>query len=116
MTNLAIKLIFWLFKVKVKTKDLLLFDDLEAIKGSDARNIAQKKIEGNYIRAKAHAYHTEHFIEYLYFQVLTKQRSCALTEVKSARIHRRAEMMFILNLINELREASRLVELGKRNK
>ena len=103
MKRIILKILFYLSGVSLKTKNLILFEDLEKYQGKNED--LEKQVIRKYLEAKAKAYNVQNFTEWLYYQMLIKQRSYVLSASKEQQTHRRAEIIYLLWLLNELREA-----------
>ena len=113
MKELLIKILFRLLKVEEKTKNLVLFDDLRKIKPIEGGQIVEQ-LEFKYNKALSSVLSIPHFIEWLYLQVIVKQREHIMTFDKEKRVHQRATILFIIWLIEEIQKADKKLKNAKR--
>lgn len=117
MRELFIKILFYLLKVRFKTKDLLLFEDINRLKDPEESQELIREIQLKYNRTLSVVYSTPHFIEWIYLQILTKQREHIMTQDKEKKTHQVASIIFLLWLIEEMKRADKeLLILNKKAK
>lgn len=116
MKPLLIRILFYLLKVDLKTRDLVPFDELKSIAGEvKASQINEQFRKDKYMRALAAAYHVQYFNEWLYLQVVTKRNEHIKTIDGDKRSAQQASMLTFLMLIEALRTANDdLIKLSKR--
>jgi hypothetical protein len=112
MKELLIKILFWLLKVNDRTKHLIVFDDLKKLKPIESGETISQ-LEFKYNRALSSVLSIPHFIEWLYLQVIIKQREHIMTMDKEKRTHQRATILFVLWMIEELQKADKKIKLHK---
>lgn len=106
MKTFLIRLLFKLLKVENATKNLIYLEDLKRIKPIEGRDI-ENDVKLKYYKALSSVMMIPHFLEWLYYQVIVKQREHIMTINKDKREHQRASILFILYLINEIQEADK---------
>lgn len=110
MKEFLIKILFWLLKVEDKTNHLIVFEDLKKLKPIESGETINN-LKFKYNKALSSALSIPHFIEWLYLQVIIKQREHIMTMDKEKRAHQRATILFILWIIEEMQKADK--ELSK---
>lgn len=112
MRTFLIKILFRLLGVNQKTKDLIIFDDIKRLKPIEGEEII-RQVTFKYNKALSVVLSTPHFIEWLYLQVVIKQREHLMTMDKEKRTHQRATVLFILWMIEEMKKADRALRKEK---
>ena len=113
MKEILIKILFKLLKVESHTKNLIVFDDLRKIKPVESEEVIEQ-LNTKYIKALSTVTSIPHFIEWLYLQVVIKQREHIMTFDKEKRVHQRATILFIIWLIEEIQKADKKLKNAKR--
>jgi hypothetical protein len=110
MRTILIKILFKLLKVENYTKNLIYIEDLKRIKPIEAKETIEA-LKFKYNKALSTVLSIPHFIEWLYLQVIEKQREHLLTLDKQKQEAQRSSILFILYLINEIQEADKKMKL-----
>jgi hypothetical protein len=112
MRTLLIKILFKLLKVNYNTRHLVPVEDLKILKPNEGAEIV-KKLNFKYDKALSSVLAIPGFVEWLYLQVIDKQREHIMTLDKSKRDTQVATILFILFLINEIQEADKRLKKFK---
>lgn len=113
MRTFLIKLLFRLLKVNSFTKNIIYLEDIKKLKPLEGNEVI-KSIQLKYDKALSSVLAIPHFIEWLYYQVIEKQREHVTTFDKQKREHQVATILLILYMINEIREADMRMKLYKK--
>lgn len=105
MRKILIKLLFYLLKVDKSTKNIIPLKDLYLVQDKNVAEEAEQEIIKRHKKALSVVYDVPYFIEYLYLQVVEKQREHLLTIGKDKKILQQASILFILFLIEEIKSA-----------
>jgi hypothetical protein len=109
MRTFLIKILFRLLRVGDETKNLVLYEDLKRLKPIESGELINQ-IQFKYNKALSVALSIPHFMEWLYLQVVTKQREHLLTMDEERRTHQRATILFILWMIEEMKRADQAIK------
>ena len=118
MRTLLIKILFWLLKVDLKTKNLIPLTDLKYTQAVESEKEERETIKmlmlDKYYKALSVAYHTPFFAQWLYLQVVTKRNEHIRTLDKEKRRHQVAAMLTLLSLIEEMKTADKILTNNKK--
>lgn len=105
--KVIIRLLFRLLKLRDHTDNLMLFSDMDKFTDYDPDTLKEVKnaILTKYMIAKAEVYNNSKFIQYLYYMVVEKQREHVMSTDKHKLAVQQATILFILKLIEELKQS-----------
>ena len=103
--TLIIRMLFKLLKVEDNTKDLILFEDAAKLLDGDDYVELEKAVNLKYFKSLAEVANTPNFTQWLYFQIVIKQRQHILTLDKDKKVTQRASILSFLFILDRLREA-----------
>lgn len=109
MKQLFIKLLFRLLRVQDHTKHIIVFEDLLKLKPKEGPEVIEK-VKFKHTKALSSVSAIPGFIEWLYLQVVIKQREHIQTMDKEKKRHQVASILFILYLINEVQQADEVLK------
>ena len=104
MRQILIKILFRLLKVQDHTKHIIHFDDLVKLKPKEGPEV-KSRVEFKHAKALSSVASIPGFIEWLYLQVIVKQREHIQTLDKEKQRHQVQAILFILFIINEIQQA-----------
>ena len=109
LRTILIRILFKVLSVEGYTRNLIPLADIALMRRPDVAASAQERLRSDFLRALATAYGIPKFVEMLYVQLVEKQREHMQTFDKGKREHQVASALYILWLIEQMREADALM-------